>query len=107
MIVIGPDGLVSGAEVMKSVGYGLDEKAVEAVRQWKFTPSTRNGVPVAVYVSVLMNFSLRDGPRRTADSPESCQCADGCCTTIYGAMLAFNRNRFVGSYTRFTRRNRS
>ena len=68
MIVVGPDGLVSGAEVMKSVGYGLDEKAVEAVRKWTFTPSTRNGVPVAVYVRVLTNFSLRDGPRRTAVS---------------------------------------
>ena len=67
MIVAGDDGLVKGVEVTRSLGFGLDEKAAEAVRKWKFSPATRNGIAVPVYVSVLVNFSLRAGPgnRRT------------------------------------------
>jgi TonB family protein len=35
---------------------GLDEKAVEAVRQWKFEPATLDGTPVAVQATVEVNF---------------------------------------------------
>jgi protein TonB len=35
---------------------GLDEKAVEAVQQYKFKPAMKNGLPVAVYLRVEVNF---------------------------------------------------
>jgi len=37
---------------------GLDEKAVEAIRTWKFLPAKRNGIPVAVRVLVEVFFRL-------------------------------------------------
>ncbi len=41
----------------------LDEPAVEAVRQWVYTPTLINGVPVGVILTVTVNFVLRDGMR--------------------------------------------
>jgi TonB family protein len=37
---------------------GLDEKALEAVRTWRFEPARKDGVPVAVQISVEVNFRL-------------------------------------------------
>jgi outer membrane biosynthesis protein TonB len=37
---------------------GLDEKAVEALRMWRFQPGTKDGHPVAVEISVEVNFHL-------------------------------------------------
>lgn len=37
---------------------GLDERAIEAIRQWRFEPSRKNGIPVAVPVNVEVNFRL-------------------------------------------------
>ncbi len=37
---------------------GLDQKAIESVRQWKFEPATKDGVPVAVRVNVEVQFRL-------------------------------------------------
>jgi periplasmic protein TonB len=59
LIVVKPDGLAQFEKVTKSLGYGLDQKAIEAVRKWKFIPGKKDGQPVATYVSVLVNFSLR------------------------------------------------
>lgn len=58
LIVIDAQGNVTDARVVKPLGLGLDEKALEAVFKWKFRPGTRNGVPVAVKVMVEMNFRL-------------------------------------------------
>ncbi|MGA3210762.1 MAG: energy transducer TonB [Terriglobales bacterium] len=57
-VVIGPDGRVHGVEVRRSLGMGLDEKAVEAVKTWKFEPGRKDGQPVAVIVNVEVNFRL-------------------------------------------------
>jgi protein TonB len=43
-----PDGNPSKVEVIRGLGYGLDEKAVEVVRQWRFRPGTKGAVPVTV-----------------------------------------------------------
>jgi TonB family protein len=43
---------------VKPVGRGLDEKALEAVRTWKFKPATLGGVPVTVRMVVEINFKL-------------------------------------------------
>jgi protein TonB len=37
----------------------LDQAALDAVRQWRFTPTLLNGVPVPVIMTVTVNFSLR------------------------------------------------
>ena len=57
-VVVGPDGRPHDIRVQRSLGMGLDEKAIEAVRQWKFQPSIRDGHPVAVEVNIEVNFRL-------------------------------------------------
>jgi len=58
-IVVKRDGTVGNVRVLRGLGYGLDERAVEAVKQWAFNPATRKGVPVDVLVEVAMEFRLR------------------------------------------------
>lgn len=55
---IGVDGAVVDATVLRSVPL-LDQAALEAVRQWRYTPSRLNGEPVAVVMTVTVNFQLR------------------------------------------------
>ena len=58
-IVVDVQGNVDrDVRVVKSLGLGLDEKAVETVRTWKFKPAMRNGVPVAVRLVVAFTFRL-------------------------------------------------
>src|SRR5580700_381812 len=57
-IVVDAKGNAVNAKVMKSLGLGLDEKAMEAVKQWKFTPGYKDGKPVAVAATVEVNFRL-------------------------------------------------
>jgi protein TonB len=57
-IVVGPDGRPRDIRVLRSLGMGLDERAIEAVRQWKFEPSMRDGHPVAVQVNIEVSFRL-------------------------------------------------
>ena len=59
LIVVNPDGTVRFDTVRKSLGYGLDQRAIDAVKKWQFTPGKKDGKAVATYVSVLVNFSLR------------------------------------------------
>lgn len=56
--VVDSEGRVREADVCKSLDPELDQKAVETVRQWKFQPATKNSQPVAVLVSVQINFRL-------------------------------------------------
>ncbi len=56
--VVDPDGLVRNVRVMRSLGLGLDEKAVEAVKQWKFRPGMKDGRPVPVTASIEVTFRL-------------------------------------------------
>jgi protein TonB len=53
-----PDGKASDIKVVRSLGLGLDEKAIEAVEKWKFKPGMKNGVPVAVMATIEVNFRL-------------------------------------------------
>lgn len=57
---IGTAGAVEQARVLRSVPL-LDEAALAAVRQWRFSPSRLNGVPVAVFLTVTVHFRLQ-GP---------------------------------------------
>ena len=54
---IGVDGRVVNAEVLRPVPF-LDQAALDAVRQWRFTPTRLNGEPVAVIMTVTVNFTL-------------------------------------------------
>ena len=57
-IVVGPDGGVRDVRVLRRLGAGLDEQAVDAVRQRRFSPARRLGTPVAVIVEVAVEFTL-------------------------------------------------
>jgi TonB family protein len=57
-VVIDTDGMAKDVRVLKSVGYGLDEKAVEAVGKWTFQPGTRGGEAVRVEAQIEINFRL-------------------------------------------------
>ncbi len=54
--LIGTDGRVELVFVSRMAGMGLDEKAVEGVRKWKFDPARKNGKPVRVWQSIEVNF---------------------------------------------------
>lgn len=60
-VVVLPDGTVTDARVIRSLDrtFGLDAKAVEAARQWRFFPGTRQGQPVPVLVNIELEFNLR------------------------------------------------
>jgi protein TonB len=55
---IGPDGAVKDAKVLRSIPL-LDQAALDAVRQWVFTPTLLNGVPVPVIMTVTVQFTLQ------------------------------------------------
>lgn len=55
---IEPDGRVSDARILRSIPL-LDEAALEAVRQWEFTPTWLNGQPVPIIMTVTINFTLQ------------------------------------------------
>jgi periplasmic protein TonB len=57
-VIVGPDGRPRDVRVSRSLGLGLDEKAMEAVRTWKFEPARKDGQPVAVQINVEVNFRL-------------------------------------------------
>jgi TonB family protein len=58
-IVVRRDGSVGNVHMLQGLGFGLDERAVAAVRQWRFAPAERQGVPVDVIVEVGVEFRLR------------------------------------------------
>jgi TonB family protein len=57
-LVIDPTGIATDLQLIKGVGFGLDEKAVEAINQWRFKPGTKDGVPVPVQATIEVNFRL-------------------------------------------------
>jgi len=58
-IVVRSDGTVGKLKILQGLGGGLDQRAVEAVRQWRFSPARRHGSPVDVLVEVAVEFRLR------------------------------------------------
>jgi TonB family protein len=57
-ILVGPDGRVIQVKVVRSLGLGLDEQAVTAVRKWRFRAAIRDGKPVPAPAMVEVNFRL-------------------------------------------------
>jgi periplasmic protein TonB len=57
-VEIDPSGKATNIRVTRSLGLGLDEKAMEAVKKWKFKPGMMNGKAVTVAASIEVNFRL-------------------------------------------------
>ena len=57
-LIVGPDGRPRDIRVQRNLGMGLDDKAIEAVRTWRFEPAKKDGQPVAVAINVEVNFNL-------------------------------------------------
>lgn len=57
-VIVTPDGKATEIHVVKSLGMGLDEKAIEAVQKWKFKPGLKGGQAVAVRATIEVNFRL-------------------------------------------------
>ena len=58
-IVVRRDGSVGEVRLLRGLGAGLDQRAIDAVRQWRFSPALRQGTPVDVVVEVAVEFKLR------------------------------------------------
>jgi TonB family protein len=57
-VIVDIEGKARDIHVVKSLGMGLDEKAIEAVGKWKFKPAMRGGSPVNVHATIEVNFRL-------------------------------------------------
>lgn len=58
-IVVRRDGAVGDIRILQGLDAGLNDRAVQAVRQWRFTPARRQGTAVDVIVEVAVEFKLR------------------------------------------------
>lgn len=58
-IVVRADGSVGEIRMLQGLGYGLDQRAIDALRQWRFAPATLKGTPVNVLVEVSVEFRWR------------------------------------------------
>jgi TonB family protein len=61
-VEVDEQGLPRNIRVIRPLGLGLDEKAIEAVEKWKFSPGKKDGKPVAVQAQIEVNFRLLDKP---------------------------------------------
>jgi TonB family protein len=57
--VVRKDGKIDVVNILRSLGFGLDQNAIEALKKWRFRPGTKNGVPVDVRLNVEVSFHIR------------------------------------------------
>ena len=57
-IEVDETGHARNLRVVRSIGLGLDEKAIEAVNKWRFKPGLKDGKPVVVAAHIEVNFRL-------------------------------------------------
>ena len=57
-LVVGSDGTTRNLQVTRSLDPDLDQRAIEAVRHWRFQPASKAGKPVAVQINVDVHFHL-------------------------------------------------
>jgi protein TonB len=57
-VIVDTEGKARDIHVIKSIGMGLDEKAIEAVQKWKFRPAMKGSTPVNVRATIEVNFRL-------------------------------------------------
>jgi protein TonB len=58
-VVVRSDGTIGNIRLLRGLGSGLDQRASEAVKQWRFNPARRFGEPVDVLVEIAVEFRLR------------------------------------------------
>jgi TonB family protein len=74
-LIVGLDGKTSNIVFVKKLGMGLDEKAVEAVRKWKFEPGRKYGHPLMTHLTLSIQFKLI-GDTRIMDLSEKVKTGD-------------------------------
>ena len=81
--VVMPDGSVGAVRITRSLDsqFGLDQQAVDTLKQWRFRPGMKDGAPVPVLVTVEMSYTLRVRPEDTVSA-----------TTAPGTPLPSNRD---------------
>jgi len=89
-IEVNPDGSAQNIRVVRALGSGLDEKAIQAVRQWKFKPGKKDGSPVTVAATIEVNFRLLETVTQFVGDMES----SGVRTPV---MLTFDFNGQAGT----------
>ena len=57
-LIVDDQGRPRDIRVVRGLGFGLDAKAIEAVKQWRFQPAMKDGHPVNVQISVEVGFRL-------------------------------------------------
>jgi TonB family protein len=57
--VIDEKGRVTSSRILKGLGFGLDQVALESLQDWQISPGTRNGLPVSVAAQIDVEFNLR------------------------------------------------
>jgi TonB family protein len=62
-VVVRKAGNIVRIKLQRALGKGLDENAMEGVKQWRFDPATRNGQPVEVEMNIEVAFHLYSRPR--------------------------------------------
>jgi TonB family protein len=55
---VGPDNQAHDIVIQRGLGFGLDENAIECVREWRFEPGMKDGEPVPVKATIEVNFKL-------------------------------------------------
>jgi len=58
MIVVSAEGRITNIRVVSPVGMGLDQKAIDALKRWRFKPAMQDGKPVPVEMAVEVDFHL-------------------------------------------------
>lgn len=57
-LIVDSQGVARSFQIVRPLGYGLDEKAIEAVQHWKFQPGMKDGSAVATYATIEVTFRL-------------------------------------------------
>jgi protein TonB len=61
-LVVDEKGNPANLRVIRGLGMGLDERAIEAVKNWKFEPALKDGKPVPSKIAVEVDFHLPSSP---------------------------------------------
>ena len=67
-LIVDQEGRPQNVHILRGVGMGLDAKAVEAVKQYRFKPAMESGKPVPVELNVEVNFQIFDKPTTGASA---------------------------------------
>jgi protein TonB len=57
--IIRKDGKVDVVHLVRSLGFGLDQNAIAALKQWRFRPGMKDGAPVDVTLNIEVTFNIR------------------------------------------------